>query len=867
MPRMKSLASLLLPAAGLLLAAPACRLDPPKVSMPQSGSGICIEDPDETVDGGVDGGADASDDAATDDAGTVDINRVVVPTACAGGIPNDYAVEFPYAPGYTPDPQALMDVNLTVSTMSRTDKAKQMRGTLYGDPFHTQYNDIQRSQDTSQIRGFRYRDASRGMNLGEDLDAATPKAGFVNGQNVGFSTVFPVSMARGAAFDLDLEYAIGEAIGDEMQAAKQTLLLAPCMNLLRHPFWGRAQETYGEDPFEIGRLATAMVVGVQQHIAANAKHFMAYDIEINRESNNSDMDEQTLREIYGRHFRMVVQDGGVASVMASYNKVRGTKSTQNAHTLTDVLRNDFGFRGFVLSDWWAMPPSTNAATDTSLLKTYAVEAVKAGLDVDLPWALSYGQLESLVRQTETGQSGGLKEDDLTTSAKRVLEQKFRFKADKVRGAVGLGTPITRYSKSEIHCAGPHIALAEKAAMESMVLLKNDSNTLPINPGVTKLAVVGATVPYKTNNGGGTDTGGLVNFALDVRTGDLGSSRAYHNPAKGIGPFAGLCSAAGGTPNIVTAKDGTESATCDGSPSISVTAATNNQADLTPVTTAAAAADFVVVMAGLTAQDEGEEYTQAGDRSSLALDAKQDPPYQTIQNDLIQAVAKLGKPMVVVLEGGSVIDLPWLPSVPAVVMAWYPGQRGGAALAKLLWGRANFSGRLPFTWGKSVDQYDTWNGNGTTMFDYHVGYSWFDFRMETPQFYFGHGLSYTNYEFRNLQLGCSSMDKGAVLPVVVNVANAGTVAGDEIVMVWVSYPETMARRPTKELKGFLRVHLEAGQEKQVTIPVRLSDLDYFKVDAPGATTGHWVVESGNINIQVGDSAVNLPKSQTVTVKGY
>src|SRR4029079_17970914 len=235
----------------------------------------------------------------------------------------------------------------------------------------------------------RYRDASRGMNLGEDMSGHRPNAGKLNGEHVGFSTAFPVSMARGAAWDLDLEYAIGEAIGDEMQAAKETLLLAPCMNLLRHPFWGRAQETYGEDSFHIGRLATAMVVGVQQHIAANAKHFMAYDVELKREQNNSQMDEQTLREVYGRHFRMVVQDGGVSSVMASYNKVNDIKSTQNHHILTEVLRDDFGFKGFVLSDWWAMPPSQTATTDTTILKNDAVMAVKAGLDVDLPWALSF----------------------------------------------------------------------------------------------------------------------------------------------------------------------------------------------------------------------------------------------------------------------------------------------------------------------------------------------------------------------------------------------------------------------------------------------------------------------------------------------
>jgi beta-glucosidase len=861
MPNMKSVTLLSLLGAGLL-AAPACTLPPPKEIIVGGGSMVCIDDPDEVVstDGGVADGPAADPDAGAPDA--VDITRVVTPVSCAAGVDNPYAVEFKYAPGYEPTASGDMDVDMALAAMSLGDKAKQMRGTLYGSAVATQYNDIQRSLDTSQVRGWRYRDASRGMNLGEDMGGATPNAGFVNGQHVGFSTVFPVSMARGAAFDIDLEYAVGEAIGDEMQAARETLLLAPCMNLLRHPFWGRAQETYGEDSFQIGRLATAMAVGVQQHIAANAKHFMAYDIEQNREANNSDMDEQTLREIYGRHFRMVVQDGGVASVMASYNKVRNTKSTQNAHTLTDVLRTDFGFKGFVLSDWWAMPPSQIASTDPSLLRSYAIEAVHAGLDVDLPWALSYGQLENIVNS-----NAGLTEADITASAKLVLRQKLRFNADKVIGKVGLNLPITRYQKSQIKCNGPHLALSEKAAIESMVLLKNASNTLPINPSVAKVAVVGATVPYVTTNGGSTQTGGIVNFALDVRTGDIGSSRAYQDPKKGIGPFAGLCLAAGGTPKEVVARDGTETATCEGSPSVAVTAATNNGGDISPITSAAAAADFVVVVAGLTAQDEGEEYTQAGDRSSLALDAKQGAPYQTIQNDLIRAVAALGKPMVVVLEGGSVIDLPWLDSVPAVVMAWYPGQRGGAALAKLLWGKSNFSGKLPFTWAKNQGDYDTWNGNGTTTFNYYVGYGWFDYMKITPLFPFGYGLSYTTFDYRKLQLGCSDMSKGAVLPVVVNVANTGSVAGDEVAMVWVSYPETTARRRAKELKGFARVHLEAGEEKQITIPVRLSDLDYFQVDAPGATTGKWVVESGNIKIMVGGSSTSMPLSQTVLVHGY
>ena len=792
-----------------------------------------------------DAGADvATDGGDGDDASADSTSNVITPVSCTGTGPNPNAIDR-YSQGYTASQDILDRVQTTVSAMSYADLAAQMRGTPYGTSFALQYNDIQRSMDTGAIRGFRYRDASRGMNLGEDMSGSKPNAGVIDNEHVGFSTVFPVSMARGASFDLDLEYAIGEAIGDEMQAAGETLLLAPCMNLLRHPLWGRAQETYGEDPYHIGRLASALVVGVQQHIAANAKHFMAYDIENHRASNNSAMDEQTLREIYGRHFRMVVQDSGVASVMASYNEVNGLKSTNNAHTLTDVLRNDFGFKGFVLSDWWAMPNTSPGTTDPTTLKMTAVQAVKAGLDVELPWGLNFSQLENIVNTP----GGGLTRADLVNAASRVLEQKFRFNADKLSGGVGLGSPRTQYANSRVTCNASHVKLARKAAVESMVLLKNDlkndgSHTLPI-VGATKVAVIGAKVPYRTTNGGSTNTGGTVDFATDVRTGDLGSSRVYQNPkdpTQNVGPFDGINNTA--PPGVLVVHG-------------------NTAAD-------AADADFVVVVAGLTAEDEGEEYTLAGDRESFALDAKQLPKGQVhIQDDLIRSVAALGKPMVVVLEGGSVIDMPWLPMVPAVVMAWYPGEVGGLALGDLLWGNANFSGKLPFTWPKSIGDYSfEFSGkSGTTNFDYWVGYRYFDHFNVAPLFPFGYGLSYTRFEYRQLQLGCSDMSQGAVMPVVVNVANTGTVAGDEIVQVFVSFPDTKARRPPKELKGFARVHLEAGQEKQVTIKVRLSDLDYFQMDSPTGTTGKWVVETGNVNIMVGGSSDNLPLSATVKVNGY
>jgi beta-glucosidase len=584
---------------------------------------------------------------------------------------------------------------------------------------------------------------------------------------------------------------------------------------------------------------------------------MGYDVENYRSGNNAQMeDEQTLRETYGRHFRMVVQDSGVSSVMASYNAVDMTKSTENQHTVTDVLRNDFGFKGFVLSDWWAMPGDTSIP-DTSTLNSNAIKALNAGLDLELPWGLYYGQLQSLLN------TGAIKREQLDTAARRILYEKYRFNADSTSENIGNGKPVTVYTDNRISCDYTHLALATKAALESMVLLKNDMSALPISPTVQKVAVVGAKVPYKTNNGSPDQpTGGTVDFARDVRGGDLGSSRVFPDPdpAKSVGPFAGIQAAA--PPGVTVVAGNTAAEVAD--------------------------ADFIVVVAGLTPEDEGEEYTGAGDRKLFGLDAKQtDPMYQGVQDALISSVAALGKPMVVVLEGGSVIDMPWitnLPAASAVVMAWYPGQRGGEALGDLLWGQVNgvsynFAGKLPFTWGHLAD-YDTFNGagsatgGGSTVFHYFAGYKWFDNKgiALTPSqgtFPFGYGLSYSSFQYTNLQLGCGTLSKGAVLPVVVNITNTGMVPGDETAMVFVSFPGTKARRGAKELKGFARVSLAAGETKQVTIPVRLSDLDYFQSDPsdPSGQSGSWVVEGGQIKIMVGRSSTDLPLTGTVNVNGY
>jgi beta-glucosidase len=530
---------------------------------------------------------------------------------------------------------------------------------------------------------------------------------------------------------------------------------------------------------------------------------------------------------------MIVKDGGVASLMAAYNLIQTTgpalHSTQSAHLLNDLLRTEFGFQGFVMTDWWAMPNGNSVPLPAAnVLQTTAAEAVNAGLDQEMPWSYNYSTLPAAVT------SGALTSALLAKSATRIIEQKMRFKVDKMTGAIGLKTPTTTYNAgtASIGNDASHLTIAEQGALESMVLLKNDNKTLPISRATVKnVAVLGAKVSFTA--GVMSPDNGMIDFSTNVRTGDVGSSRVYSDPAKSVGPFAGIKAAAGAGVNVTAGNSAT----------------------------AAANADFVVVVVGLTPQDEGEEYTKAGDRSSFALDAKAN---SGVQNALVNAAVALKKPMVVVMEGGSVIDMPWLASVPAVVMAWYPGMVGGTALGKLLFGDANFSGKLPITWPKSLADEPTFaDPSGRTTMDYYLGYRWFDNKGTQPLYPFGYGMSYTTFTYSNLQVPCSTVNQDGLVNVQVDVTNTGTAKGDEVVFLFVSYPNTKARRPAKELKGFYRVSLEAmgtaGNSKRITIPLRVSDLKYWDMGM-----SKWVVESGAVKVMVGGSSATLPLSDTFMV---
>jgi beta-glucosidase len=789
---------------------------------------------------GTGGMAGSNGDEQILDGGAPD-GGAVVKMACGPAT----ADPLPYTAGYTPDPTNRSNAMSVAMQMSNSDRAQQMSGLPQsGSANYNVFN--QEDNKTLGIRGWYFRDGPRGVNLNATNDGKKD-----------FATAFPVAIARGAAFDVDLEYKVGQAIGDEMLATGNTMMLAPTVNTLRHPAWGRSQETYGEDSFLLGRLGSAFVMGLQNYIAACVKHYAANNIEDGRGTANAVMDDQTLREKYGRHFEMITEEGGAAAVMASYNLVNGTHSTQNAVLLTDMLRTEFGFQGFVLTDWWAMNGSSApmCCAPGTAADPLTKAAVNAGLDMELPWRYNYLELTSLVS------NGGLQASQLISSTAKILEQKYRFHADKTSGYgvqpsftsldSGSGS-IQKNDQTDPAIGASHIQVAEAAAEEGMVLLKNDSNTLPIDRStVKKIAVIGATVQFSLQETGSQDcsnngsSGCSIDFTTNVRTGDSGSSRVFSDPGKSIGPLAGIMGAANGI--IVTKYNKASDAVTAGF-------------------------DFAIVMAGLTSADEGEEYTSAGDRTTggisstshqvvLSLDPK---TTSGTQNQLISDVAAAGKPMVVVLEAGGIIDMSaWYAKVPAVVMAWYPGMVGGAALARLLFGDANFSGKLPVTWDTNLTHWPQFadpNSPNTSM-SYWVGYQYFDHNGTTlspkdGSFPFGYGLSYTTFSYENLQVPCTTVPANGVVPVKVEVHNQSAVAGTETVFVFVQYPGTAVTNRAganyKELKAFHRVSLApkgtSGDTKLITIPVRVKDLKYWSTAQSG-----WAVEPGMVKVIVAPNA--------------
>ncbi len=675
-------------------------------------------------------------------------------------IPKDHALTEAEVDGY---------VTKILREMSLDEKVHQMAG-------DTWLSDLLR---LLLLEHFKYND--RPISAGRNKRLAIPAVLFSDGARgvvLNHSTAFPVAMARGASWDRALERRVADAIGQELRAQGANFYGGVCINLLRHPGWGRAQETYGEDPYLLGEMAAVMIEGVQRHnVMACAKHFALNSIEESRTVIDVKADERTLREVYLPHFKRAVE-AEVAAVMSSYNKVNGDYAAENEWLLRTVLKQEWGFRGFVMSDFF--------------MGVYnGPKAARAGLDLEMPVALQYGP--SFIRAVE---SGAVSRDLIDEAVRRILRRKIEYtrRPDPQRYDPGLVL------------AADHVALSREVAEKSMVLLKNEGALLPLDrSAIRTLAVIGRR-------------------AEGENLGDYGSSRVY--PPRIVTLLQGLREAVG--PNARLVFDA--------------------GADLAQARQTAREADTVVVVAGLDQRDEGEwipqkpEGERGGDRRSLALHAD--------EQQLILTAAAENRRVVVVLVGGSAITMEeWKAEVPAILMAWYPGMEGGHALARVLFGDVNPSGKLTITFPGDVSWLPRFDPAAKTIeYGYYHGYMLAEKKGIEPAFPFGFGLSYTRFRYSGLVLSAARIARDGAVGVSVDVSNAGSRSGEEIVQLYAGFPRPAIDRPAKLLRGFDKVSLAPGETRTVRFTLKAADLAYYDVASHA-----WRVEATDYTVLVGGSS--------------
>lgn len=606
-----------------------------------------------------------------------------------------------------------------------------------------------------------------------------PGFAFVDGPRgvvVDRATCFPVSMARGASWDIDLEERIGEAIGREVRAVGADLYGGVCVNILRHPAWGRAQETYGEDSHHVGELGAALTRGIQRHAMACVKHFAANSMENARFTVDVSIDEQALHEVYLAHFKRIV-DEGVAVVMSAYNSVNGEWCGDSATLLIDVLRTEWGFDGFVISDF--IFGIRNAAT-----------SMNAGLDVEMPYRM--------IRATNLRTSidnGEVSWDVVDQSIARVLATKLRF------GAV-LNEPAD--NRSVLACSA-HKDLAREAAAKSVVLLRNQpvygTPVLPLDPELPSLAVIGSLASaINLGDGGSSDVWPpeVVTVLDGLRaalprthiTTDLASAAAAHTALVVVGytyldegEFIGNS----GTAHLTHLMPGAD-----------------DQALADSFNAAIASLPRIETPAHVAARPEGGGLSTGGDRTSLRL------------NDadvaLIAAVTAVNpRTVVAVVAGSAVLMSEWDQQVPAIVMSWYSGMEGGHGLADVLLGQVDAGGRLPFSIPTHESHLPPFDGEASAV-TYTQWHGWWHLRNEgKPAAYpFGFGLSYTTFALDR----ATAMYADRVPSVHVVVRNTGTNDGSDVVQVYAQ--REGSDRP--RLVAFQRCEVAGGSTVELQIPI-------------------------------------------------
>lgn len=603
------------------------------------------------------------------------------------------------------------------------------------------------------------------------------------------ATCFPSAAGLASSWDKELARQVGVALGEECQAEDVAVLLGPGVNIKRSPLGGRNFEYFSEDPLLSTQMATGHIQGVQsQGVGTSLKHFAVNNQEERRMSIDAVVDERTLREIYLASFEGAVKDGQPWTVMCSYNKVNGTYAGENEWLLTDILKDEWGHEGLVVSDWGAV----NERAD----------ALAAGLELEMPTSGGIGERKVI----DAVESGRLPLDKLDRAVERLLTLIFNAVDQKQDGAT--------YNKDEHH------QLARKVAAESMVLLKNEEGILPLGRE-GDVAIIGAFARKPRFQGGGS---------------------SHINPTKVDDIVEEMTQVAG------------ESVTFSYAPGYRIEVDDVDETLMHEAVQAAQSADTAVVFVGLPDRYESEGY----DRAHLRL------PDNHIR--LIEEIAKVQSRVVVVLSNGSPVEMPWLPQVRAVLEAYLGGQAVGGAIADLLYGEVNPSGKLAETFPAKLSHnpsYLNFPGEGDRV-DYRegifVGYRYYDKKELEPLFPFGYGLSYTTFEYADLKVDRTELTDQDEVNVQVRVTNTGDRAGKEIVQLYVSDVESTVIRPVRELKGFAKVALEPGESKVVSFTLNKRSFAYYNVDMKD-----WHVETGEFEIQVGSSSRDIHVHTRVNVE--
>ncbi len=587
------------------------------------------------------------------------------------------------------------------------------------------------------------------------------------------STYFPSTICRAATWNPKLSKKFGIAIAREVRSVGAHMILAPGINIQRTPMCGRTFEYQTEDPYLNRILAVAVVKGIQsQRVAACVKHFICNNQEVNRFTVSSEVSARALQEIYFPAFKAAVKEADAWSIMSSYNKINGIYGSEHQYLLREVLMSEWGFRGFVVSDWAATTRTSNTEN-----------CINAGLTLEMPTQNKY-MTSKLKRAYEEGK---FTEKTLNDNLKRLLRVMFLtglFDDERILPKGSRNTP-------------EHQALAREIAEEGIVLLKNDENILPLNlDKVKKIAVIGPNANSQTFLGGGSST----NF-----------------PPYEITPLEGLKEKCEGKIEIID------------SPS---------------------KADVTLIFAGLK-HIKGMD-AEGDDRNSFNL-----PPEQV---DLInKAIKENLKTIVILISGSPVSMIEWINKVPVVIQAWYGGMEAGNAIAAILFGEVNPSGKLPITFPKKLSDSPahtsklTYPGNEKVFYNegIFVGYRYFDTKTIDPLFPFGHGLSYTNFTYENLQLSKEKVTGEETLIVSVEIINSGDHVGAEIVQLYIHDVQSSVERPYKELKGFKKVFLKPAERSLVNFTIKKSDISFFS-----ETAGRWIAERGEFIILIGSSSRDI-----------